>query len=323
MHSCTVIVAQYNPDKIKLLRTLRSIIRQINVNIQIVIADDGSGIDWFQDAEKLLLDCQIKDYVFCKNKTNQGTVINVWNGLMKAKYNSVTLISPGDYFYDNTAIHDAIEMKTNGEYVFLFGKPAPFHWNGNEVVLRNRLFPCYLAPYREFMQTNRYEKIQKYRTLFYDGMAGPGTFWDKELLLSYLKRVLNKVIYIEDIVTIFAVLDKKKIGFLDRFLVWYEIGSGVSSSKSQKWIDAINHDKTVFYDIAAEYHPESRNVRRARLLQAIENIGGIRAKLLKPVLFPDRFFYLLFHDVLFREKVGERDTGFIKMLDEVQDNASH
>lgn len=316
MVSCTVILAQYNPVLKKLQRTIHSITVQKNVHIQLIIADDASETDDFREIEDLLRNSGFYDYAFCKNESNTGTVLNVWNALKKARYNTVTLISPGDYFYNETAVCDALLFMSE-QYDFIFGKAVPYNWDGEELILFNRSYPMYLAPYRDYMKTNKYDKIEKYRTLYYDGMAGPGAFWNKELFLSYLDRIIHRVIYMEDIVTIFAVLDKAKLGFWDHFVVWYEIGSGVSSSKNQKWIDAINHDKTAFYNIAAEYYPESWNIYRARVLQAVENMGRIRAKLLKPILFPDRFFYLLFHDVLFRERPEERDTSFIKMLYEV------
>ncbi len=321
MISCTVVLVQYNPDKEKLMRTLSSIIKQKDVSIQIIIADDCSETDYFTDIEMFLKENGFNDYCFSKNERNKGTVLNILNALNYAKGEYISLISPGDYYYNETTLSDVINKMKSGNYEFLFGRLSPYQWVNGELNLVQIQFPYFIKPYKDYMSTGDCKKIRKYLIVYHDTMVGASLFWEKSLLIAYLKRIAGKVLYVEDIVPIYVLLDHIRFAFLDRYLVWYEYGTGISTARSSEMQKKIDVDIYRFYYDLAQRYPAVYEVKRAKLLGHIIGISGIKSKILRSVLFPDRFCYLFTHKVLLKERNAPLYTEFIKMLYEGKETA--
>ena len=99
MDKISIIVCSYKPDFNKLKRTLLSIFRQKEVDVEVVLADDGSiGYD-FSDVknwikERIPLNFEVKYSLLEKNV---GTIKNVLAALDLVTSKYVKLISPGDY----------------------------------------------------------------------------------------------------------------------------------------------------------------------------------------------------------------------------------
>ena len=62
MPKVSVCVVTYNPDKGKLMETLESIVKQKYDNLQIVLSDDGSKENFFDEAKTLLDGVEFTDY---------------------------------------------------------------------------------------------------------------------------------------------------------------------------------------------------------------------------------------------------------------------
>ncbi len=314
MQSCTVIFAQYNPDKEKLMRSIQSISMQKDIQIQIVIADDGSKNDYIDWTKSYLNSCGITDLFFSKNSVNQGTVLNVFNALQYAKYKYLSFLSPGDYYYDEYTLRDAVGLLAKGECQMLFGRISPYLWDKNGLHLFNRQMPYDHKPYEYYMRTGDDRLIRRNMILYRDAIIGASCYWEKDLFQSYLKEITGKVRYMEDVVCINAVLDKVKICYLDRYVVWYEYGLGVSTSLDKKWREKMNEDDKAFFRILINKYPNLRILKRRRLLSHFDSVKGYKLLLLKCFLFPDRFVYIFFRFVLFREKMPNQETAFIRSL---------
>lgn len=311
MISCTVIIVQYNPVKEKLVRTLKSAIMQRNVHMQIIIADDGSAIDYFADSKNIFQEYEFNNYTFVKNLKNNGTVINIINALEKVEYDYISLISPGDYYYDEKTIAETCINFKNKNIGFVFGRVLPYRYENNKIIMINKQFPLYIYPYHKYMKTHDLGKIKKYLVLYNDTMLGAALYWKRELLEKYLRVIEGKVLYAEDLITKLAVLDGVEFYYSDRYVTWYEIGTGISTSKNKKTKKKMEEDVGRFYDIMYQQHPDKKIMKRCKLLGSIIKIGGIKSQLLRIILFPDRFLYILFHSFLVKDNIILRTNKFL------------
>ncbi len=293
-----------------------SIACQKNVCLQVIIADDGSEKDYFAEEKTFLESSSVNDLFFSKNQENQGTVLNIWNAVQHAKYDCLSFLSPGDYYYDDNTLYRVLQLMKNNDYQFIFGKIAPYKYENGSLIMIEKQIPFFIKPYISFMETGNYQIIQRNLVVFRDYIAGASFFWNKALFLTYLERIVRKVIYMEDIITLFALLDQVNMGFLNSYVVWYEYGTGVSTNHTRKWKKILDRDQKTFFQILSQFYPDSKNVHRATKLQRIKNTGGIKAKILTIMYFPDRFFYLHVYNMLFKERLAQRDPSFLESLHE-------
>ncbi len=306
----TVILLQYNPDRGRLFRTINSILRQKDVTIQLIITDDGSVTDFFTDIDYALKDKGI-EYLCIKNEKNVGTVKNFWNALQKAKYGYISFISPGDYYYDEHVLSSVFNKMQEDDVKFLFGKISPYRWEDNGLKIVDRQWPINTRPYRH-IDNNSYKKIKRNLFIYNDIMGGPALFFEKGLLIEYLRRIVDRVICAEDLITRFILLDELKFSFLDQYVIWYEYGVGISMTKDNS--EKIDRDILALYDVLFEYYPNSKLLQKAKKLDSIVRIGGIKSFLLRSILFPDRLLYLFYHTYIVKERNKPENTDFILEL---------
>ena len=56
------------------------------------------------------------------------------------------------------------------------------------------------------------------------------------------------------------VADDIHIGFFDDNFLWYEYGSGISTSGSPEWLKRISLDNIACFNLIAEKHPELKDI---------------------------------------------------------------
>ena len=74
-YSVAVTVGTYNPIWKKLEATLRSILQQKNVNFQIIISDDGSKYNCFNEAKELFKKYGFSDYIINEDIDSLNKII--------------------------------------------------------------------------------------------------------------------------------------------------------------------------------------------------------------------------------------------------------
>ena len=93
----SIILAQYYPDKMQLRHTLDSLLIQDTYDFELIIADDGSPEDYWDDTRAYLAAHGFTNVKLSKNKVNQGTVTNMLHAVEMASGQWIAGISPGDY----------------------------------------------------------------------------------------------------------------------------------------------------------------------------------------------------------------------------------
>lgn len=235
----TVLVATYNPDKEKLFMTLESIACQKNVKFQIVLSDDGSKQDYYQDVEKWFQNNQIQDYELCKNSENVGTVKNITNGIKKCKGIYIKLISPGDMLYGENTLRQWIDSLNQSCADWSFSDSIYYsNVDGKIVPIK-----AYAHPQKVRNYNCRSKEYKKRNYLIYDDIClGAATLCKKSVMEKYLQLIVDKIIYAEDNIYRIMMIDDVSVYYYNNCTILYEYGSGISTNKSDVWAERLQRD---------------------------------------------------------------------------------
>ncbi|MCI7040919.1 MAG: glycosyltransferase [Lachnospiraceae bacterium] len=234
----TVIICTYNSDWNKVERTINSVLGQTGVNIELIVADDGSNENFFEIIRKKIEKESIT-YQLITSENNQGTCKNLYNAIKHAKGRYVKDLGAGDCFYSCNSLAKWLQYMKKMKSKASFGQAV--YYNHNEVndeirIIERMHHPCLMGIY---YQGTSYKANQKQAYLILDDFPeGVSYFAEKEVLEKYLEQLIDKVIYGEDNVYRLMVADGIQIDFYDEKLIWYDYGEGISTSKGHEW-DAI------------------------------------------------------------------------------------
>ena len=104
MIDVSVVIAIYNSEWEKIRITLLSVLKQKNVSMQIVIADDGSERTYDKEINELMVQYDFKEYLVLNANENHGTVLNIANAMKHVNGRYTKTIAPGDYFFDESVL---------------------------------------------------------------------------------------------------------------------------------------------------------------------------------------------------------------------------
>lgn len=277
-YDLTVLICSFNPEYEKLIMTIRSCLLQKDITLQIVIADDGSVIDYFDEVEAIFENAKFTDYKLIKNKENLGIVLNLYSGLMECNGEYIKPISPGDYLYNETTMHDWLQYMKLGNYV-LTGSDYVCHYtdkNGEFCIAAQKAHPQIIGLNRKRLKDNY--------LLNDDIFLGAATLVKKETLLQYINLIKGRVKYAEDNSYRIMVYCDEAVGFYACPTVLYEIGTGISTSGDSEWHKLIQADWTATNTIIKELHTQDE-VFRNKFLKVARKREVMGKGLLKKIIF--------------------------------------
>jgi len=243
-YDMSVVVLCYEPDTQSLKNTLNSIIRQENCKYEIIIADDGSKKEYFSEIRQWLNDQNIKNVVFVKNEKNGGTVKNFISGLLVAQGKYVKDISPGDYLYSKDVLYSIVKYMDEYKSKVCFGNAVYYYEENGKLQLKGKQNPVDLKPYK----TNNKKIIKKNYIYFQDYILGACFAFERECILKYATLISPYVLYAEDISVICMVYDGISVDYLEKDIIWYECGSGISTSGNSKWNNILRNENRLVYE---------------------------------------------------------------------------
>lgn len=248
----TVIVVSYNSSLEKTLRTIRSVIRQAGIALELIVSDDGSSDNHFDSIERFLINENFSNYKLISNKINIGTVENLYKACRQASGIYIKAISPGDYLYDNHVCLNAVNFMRTNIIRIAFGKAAYYRRVGEALVVGRVFKPRVMAPYRSEPQDSR--EVLK-RLIADDCILGAAIIIERELALKFLGKAIGKVRLFEDkTITLLAAAIGETIRELPFYFVWYEIGCGVTSSavRAAEYRTVFDADDRALQDLLEE-----------------------------------------------------------------------
>lgn len=311
----TVVVVTYNPSWEKLKRTLCSILMQKNIKLEIIVADDGSVINYFEDIKKIFSKYYFEEYTLLPSSENKGTCENFYRATILARGEFVKGISPGDYLYDENTLADFYRFSRANVIDVCFGDVIYYSDDNRGFVCYKTLshpknMKIYNIKYRGEKQ--REKALRLNYLVMNDFVCGAATFVRTEIYVKYLKRIVGKVKYAEDNIFRLMVLDGIYLYYYHRKIIWYEFGTGISTQNSKKWLGLLKKDVNTTNEIMfqTKMATDFFCYRYKFFLQ----LGA--KKIIKFLIFPEAFFYKMYRHIFpsytevickteFYEKLGE------------------
>ena len=297
----SVVVASYNPVIDKMRFTLDSIVEQIGVGFEIVIADDGSQdnkVDWIiQYMERY----PNVDYKLVIHQCNQGTVLNVLDGVNACRGRYIKLISPGDGLYNNSTLHDWSEKLSSSGYKWSFGDAVNYVRNSNDTLeyVPMKAFPQMVGHYN----IKNKKKCRWDYLILDDQILGAATLCCKELLLEYLRKLSKRVIYAEDNSYRIMMFDGIVPYYYNKVVIKYEFGEGISTSASDEWNRRLDEDLEETEKIMFEgMNVEDRFQQKVRRAYAIKYKGSRIRRILNRAIRNKGIYFML------KKKINMRMT---------------
>ena len=271
---CSVVVCTYNSKLSDIYKTVLSIISQKGVKLELIICDDGSDENKFDEIETYLLRHRFKEYKLISNDYNHGTVLNLLSGVAQAKGKWIKAFGPGDYFVDRFSLKKWIDYCAQNDAIWSFARTKSVVLPGVDV---NPIL-CDEKPYdiKPYFKNQIKRCIWNYIVLG-DQAHGACIICDRNALIKYLRLIENKVIYAEDMVyrlmTYFGIVGS----FYPEYVVCYEIGSGISTSGKEKWNkllkkDVKKTDSIMFCEINKQCK-QNRTIYKAYCFRKSNDVG--------------------------------------------------
>ena len=283
----SVLVLQYNPIYELIEKTIISILEQKNIELEIVIADDGSKINYFEKIKLIFQEYGFENYILVENEKNQGTVKNIISGLKNCKGKYIKCISPGDYLYNPNVLSAVYEKMEDVKATLLFGDMAFYNYSNDEVQILSEKRPYYSEIYR----TDDYLTMRKHLLIYQDNISGASAFIKRDIFSEMMNMIEDSVVFQEDVAFSMLTFMDEKIIYLQDYVVWYEYGGGISTSSENKWTKILQRDTLNYYYLLDKLYKNQRYVKRAILFQQLEMKKGIAWKIIKTILYPDRFIF--------------------------------
>lgn len=250
----SVMVLCYKPDMKKLFQTLYSVLMQEGVSYEIILADDGSGMDYRHLVEQWFEKNNFSDYKIVMNKQNRGTVKNLLSGLDVAEGKYTKNISPGDYLYREDSLAKAFFCLEENHCRIAFGGAKYYALQNGALQFFEHQSPVDMKPYLH----HDIRKIRRNYLLFRDYILGAALVFDKETAIQYTKKISDGVKYAEDTAVIAMLAEGQEIAYMGENIVWYEYGTGISTNASQTWAQIIfDENKYIF-----EQYKDTDNIAR-------------------------------------------------------------
>lgn len=286
----SIIVATYNSNWNKLKATIKSICIQKEINIQIIFADDGSDIKHNVKIVELLKELNFGNYIFSDLKENSGTVLNIYNACQYVMYDYIKLISPGDLFYDNRVLKVLCESFKKYDSDVVFGNAVYYNcFNYKIEFLCKKLNPNF--PYL-FDCESSYKKLFVDYILANDTILGANLMFTTSFFIKYLNLIKDKVKFAEDMMLKIMVFNKAKITYINKNLIYYDYGIGISHNINTKKL--IDDDKIKVEDVILENFSTPNNSKiHTKYLKYLSKRkeSKIFQKIYKYVCFPSILYW--------------------------------
>lgn len=232
MIDVSVVIAIYNSEWEKIRITLLSVLKQKNVSMQIVIADDGSERTYDKEINELMVQYDFKEYLVLNANENHGTVLNIANAMKHVNGRYTKTIAPGDYFFDESVLSRWVRFMQNNNIDVSFGN-AVFYSKTEKLKLhKTKGSPVNRHLYRLGRKKSR--QFVDY-IVANDTILGAAQLMKTDTIQKYMEIIKNKIIYAEDYMIRIMVYDGVSVVYYPETVIWYEYGTGISTSKNDKW----------------------------------------------------------------------------------------
>lgn len=242
---CSVVVLTYNNKLEQILLTLKSILEQKNIVCEIIIADDRSKQFYEKELEQFFLNNEFNNYTIIQQKKNVGTVKNLYTALEQCKGKYTKPIGAGDMLFNEETLFRMCNRMESEESVLGFGLVKRYLKEGEIIETNITLIPNNLKIFLEKNRKEIYKTIIKYE----QWIAGVALIYHTQKIKCLMQKMLDKIVYCEDMVAAFVLLEGYTITYIPVYVMWYETGSGLSSRQQNCYSERIIQDQISLYQM--------------------------------------------------------------------------
>lgn len=243
----SVIVLTYFPKWTELKKTLLSIIHQEGINYEILIADDGSDNYCIEEITDFFKEYNYDNYEVVHQEKNVGTCKNCLAAIKVAKGEYVRLISPGDYISTSNSLRDWYEFMQSNNADASFGNAIYYNMQDGKynIITKKGTAPIVTNIYDAKKYKSQWVGI--FNLVLYDSILGAAFLTKRDLMQRYCEEVVEaNIIYTEDKMYKFMIMDEMKILHYPLDVVIYEYGEGISTSSNEASIRRMAKDEESF-----------------------------------------------------------------------------
>lgn len=310
----SVVIVTYNPNWEKLKKTIISVVLQEMVNVEIIISDDGSKLNYHKRIIKLFSDLNVREYTLLSNPENEGTVKNVYRGLKVARGKYVKLISPGDYLYEELTLYRFVKYMEQKSIKVCFGAPIYYNDDNGLKIINHKSVPQALFLYRG---ARKETMIRKNYLVLYDMPLGASFCVEKDILFKYLSLMIGKIKIGDDFVFNIMVFHRVKIYYFDHPVIWYEYGHGVSTSKNMEYSSILKNDLDNMFKIIGKSKAKSLFDKKLQYYIKLyyKTSNGIVKRMIRYCMFPDIVFWRFVRWLVNERTKTDPDYEFLDRID--------
>ena len=307
-YEITVLILTYNASLNKLILTIKSALLQKNVNLQIVISDDGSSINHNNDIVKYFENNKFKEYRILNRDKNEGTVASIYEAITLCDGKYIKLISPGDYLHGYYALRNWIDFMCDNKLSLSYADSIYYQWKDNMI-----------KPIRVKINPQRTDNgiVGCIHQLVYDDIwLGASILTETILVKEYINKIYSSVKFAEDHIYRFMTYSGETYDFFPSKTVLYEYGTGISTKGQDIWTDRLKKDWDAADKILSNEicYNEKLNRMVMTRLKMKEIDSGINKRIFGFIHIPGYYFYYIKLKIRPRYSSVVLDEEYIKDL---------
>lgn len=317
----SVIVVTYNSEWSKIQATLTSVLKQKDVALEIIIADDGSKNNNQDQIEGFFKLNNFFDYYINPSAYNRGTVINISDALKFVHGKYTKTIAPGDLLFYERTLRDWIDYMEHQKLCVSFGDAVFYSIDSGKIVFhKTKGCPCNKKIY---LKDNPKKVFIDY-LLVNDTILGASLLMKTNTITQYIQLIRGRIIYAEDYIIRIMIFNQIKVGFFPYEVIWYEYGTGISTSNNTRWKSILHRDYEMSDEIIRQ-EGNNRSLQGKKYMLYLKINNSLFRKIVKVLLFPQ--FLPMRYKMKFinLSSIEKYDNKYIErcFLGDIKVNASH
>lgn len=309
----SVIIATYKPCLEDIIFTLNSVEKQQMKEIEVIITDDGSPDNKFDDIDKYCKDNQFNNVRLIPHDKNCGTVSNFLSAVSECKGEYVKPISPGDGLFDEHTLDEVYHFMSENDIDGCFGLLNAYRNVNGTIESFDYFHPLDLDAYR----SSKKNRVLKNLVLYSDHVCGAAVFFKTSRFKYLLEAIKDDVVFVEDLMQVICAAEDKPLALFDKYAVWYQLGTGVSTQYNSPVRKRMKLDSTLFYqNIMGAYDDNKFVKKRRRHLKAYAEPNYYVQVLKIMALNPSVFVFLSRFFLQKRERIQYRKNCHIGFLND-------